>query len=64
MSNLLKFTTVDPTSGMNSKNPGKAQNLLSGEWLDTSKYFDNIPDPVSGEYFIDIPDTDDLSGFI
>ena len=64
MSNLLKFTTVDPMSGMNSKNPGKAQNLLSGEWLDTSKYFDNIPDPVSGEYFIDIPDTDDLSGFI
>jgi len=64
MSNLLKFTTVDPISGMNSKNPGKAQNLLSGEWLDTSKYFDNIPDPVSGEYFIDIPDTDDLSGFI
>ena len=64
MSNLLKFTTVDPISGMNSKNPGKAQNLLNGEWLDTSRYFDNIPDPVSGEYFIDIPDTDDLSGFI
>ena len=64
MSNLLEFTTVDPINGMNSKNPGKAQNLLSGEWLDTSKYFDNIPDPVSGEYFLDIPDTEDLSGFI
>ena len=46
MSNLLEFTTVDPINGMNRKNPGKAQNLLSGEWLDTSKYFDNIPDPV------------------
>ncbi len=64
MSNQLEFTTVDPINGMNSKNPGKAQNLLSGEWLDTTKYFDNIPDPVSGEYFLDIPDTEDLSGFI
>ena len=64
MSNSLKFSTVDPINGMNSKNPGKAQNLLNGEWLNTAKYFDNIPDPISGEHFLDIPDTEDLSGFI
>ena len=64
MTKLSQFATVDPFDGMNSKNPGKAQNLLNGEWLDTPKYFDNIPDPLTGEYFIDIPDTEDLSDFI
>ena len=64
MTKLSQFATVDPFDGMNSKNPGKAQNLLNGEWLDTPKYFDDIPDPLTGEYFIDIPDTEDLSDFI
>ena len=64
MTKLSQFATVDPFDGMNTRNPGKAQNLLSGEWLDTPKYFDDIPDPLTGEYFIDIPDTEDLSDFI
>ncbi|HJL81907.1 MAG TPA: aldehyde dehydrogenase family protein, partial [Gammaproteobacteria bacterium] len=64
MTKLSQFATVDPFDGMNSKNPGKAQNLINGEWVDTPKYFDDIPDPITGEYFIDIPDTEDLSDFI
>ena len=64
MTKLSQFATVDPFDGMNTRNPGKAQNLLSGEWLDTPKYFDDIPDPITGEHFLDIPDTEDLSDFI
>jgi len=64
MTHLSKFATVDPFNGMNEKNPGKCQNLVSGQWRDEAKYFDNIPDPMNGEKFIQIPNTQNVDDFI
>ena len=49
---------------MTGSNPGKLQNLVGGQWVDVDAYRDDIPDPMSGEAFLQIPDTQDLTPFI
>ncbi len=64
MTHLSKFATVDPFKGMNGSNPGKCQNLVSGQWRDEPDYIDNIPDPMNGEHFLKIPNTKNVDEFI
>ena len=61
---MPEFATVDPFAGMTGKAPGKVQNLLAGRWQDTNAVRDDIPDPMTGEAFLQVPDTEDYSGFI
>jgi len=58
------FATVDPFAGMNSSNPGQLQNLAGGQWSDVDTYRDDIVDPMNGEAFLRVPDTQDMAPFI
>jgi len=62
--NLSKFTTLDPLKGMNKEDPGTVQNLVSGEWIESSQFRKDIPEPLTGEHFLNVPDTKDFSAFI
>ena len=64
MVNLSKFTTLDPLKGMNKEDPGNVQNLVSGEWIESSQFRKDIPEPLTGEHFLNVPDTKDFSAFI
>ena len=64
MSNLSKFTTLDPLKGMNKEDPGRVQNLVNGKWIESSDFHEDIPDPLNGEHFLKVPDTKDFSAFI
>ncbi|MDX1507009.1 MAG: aldehyde dehydrogenase family protein [Woeseiaceae bacterium] len=57
------FATVDPFGGMTANAPGKAQNLCDGRWQDAPQVRDDIPDPLHGGHFLDIPDTTELAPF-
>ena len=50
------FATVDPFDGMTGDNPGILQDLAGGFWVDGAEHRD-IPDPINGESFIKVPDT-------
>jgi len=52
---LRSWATVDPDT-LSGNNPCKLQNLVGGQWKDSEKYSD-IPDPMNGEMFIKMPDT-------
>jgi len=58
------FATVDPFAGMTGKAPGRLQNLVNGQWVDVPNYRDDIVDPMNGERFLNVPDTQDLAAFI
>jgi 1-pyrroline-5-carboxylate dehydrogenase len=58
------FATVDPFAGMTGKAPGRLQNLVGGAWVDGDAYRDDIVDPMTGEPFLDVPDTRDFDPFI
>ena len=64
MSQLPAFATVDPFNGMTADNPGAVQNLVAGEWCDAPVCRDDIPDPMNGELFLNVPDTTDHDAFI
>lgn len=64
MNNLSKFTTLDPLNGMKEGDPGRVQNLVNGEWQEASQFRKDIRDPLSGEHFLDIPDTKDFTAFV
>lgn len=65
MTNSWKsFATVDPFAGMTGSNPGQLRNLVGGQWLGADKYRDDIVDPLTGEAFLKVPDTQDLAPFI
>ena len=65
MTNPIKaFATVDPFDGMNAKAPGQLANLVNGRWSTGELFRDDIPDPMSGERFLEVPDTTDLAPFI
>lgn len=49
------WATLNPET-VSGSNPAKLQNLCSGEWVGTASYVD-IPDPLNGEAFIQMPDT-------
>ncbi|MEJ2275835.1 MAG: aldehyde dehydrogenase family protein, partial [Woeseiaceae bacterium] len=58
------FATVDPFAGMTGNAPGRLQNLVGGAWIDGDAYRDDIVDPMTGEPFLDVPDTRDFDAFI
>ena len=58
------FATVDPFNGMTADNPGQLANLVNGAWQTASVFRDDIVDPMTGEAFLQIPDTTDLDAFI
>lgn len=58
------FATVDPFGGMTTQSPAQVQNLLAGSWHAGERIRDDIPDPMTGEYFVDVPDTDEIDAFI
>ena len=64
MADLTSFATLDPVNGMNKQNPGKVLNLVNGKWAKTSKLRKDIPDPLTGDYFLDIPETEQFLDFI
>jgi 1-pyrroline-5-carboxylate dehydrogenase len=58
------FATVDPFAGMTGDHPGKLQNLVGGQWVDVAAYREDITDPMNGEAFLQVPDTQDFAPFI
>lgn len=64
MTQIPGFATVDPYDGMTAASPGIAQNLLAGEWVDGGKIRNDIPDPMNGEAFLAVPETQALEPFI
>ena len=58
------FATVDPFAGMTGDAPGQLQNLLNGQWVDVPNYRDDIVDPMNGEPFLKVPDTQDMGPFV
>jgi len=58
------FATVDPFAGMTGAAPGQLQNLVNGQWTDVPTYRDDIVDPMNGEHFLNVPDTQDMAPFI
>ncbi len=60
----LRFATVDPFRGMSGAAPAKVVNLLDGHWQEARSARNDIPDPMSGERFMDVPDTQDIAPFV
>jgi 1-pyrroline-5-carboxylate dehydrogenase len=58
------FATVDPFTGMTGAAPGQLQNLVNGQWVDVPDYRDDIVDPMNGEPFLRVPDTQNMAPFI
>lgn len=59
-----EFATVDPFNGMNIAAPAQALNLVDGRWQGAANVRDDIPDPMSGDRFVDVPDTEDIAPFV
>lgn len=64
MAKLPGFATVDPFEGMTGDRPGEVQNLCAGAWANADRIRDDIPDPMNGEAFLNVPDTQDQAPFI
>ena len=64
MSQVPSFASIDPFDGMTSDDPGLARSLVAGEWIDCNQFLTNIPDPMNGAAFLNIPDTTDIDPFI
>ncbi len=60
---VASFATVDPFSGMTAQSPAQAQNLVGGEWVSDSKLM-GVVDPMNGDQFIQMPDTQDIAPFV
>ena len=61
---LPAFATVDPFDGMTPDQPGKVRNLCAGQWNDAAKSRDDLPDPLSGGRFLEVPDTSDVAPYV
>ncbi|NNL54555.1 MAG: aldehyde dehydrogenase family protein [Woeseia sp.] len=64
MAGKPEFATVDPFNRMTGKQPGRVQNLLAGQWQDSKSTRDDIVDPLNGERFLTVPDTQSIAPFI
>ena len=62
--NITSFSTIDPFESMTSHSPGRAINLVGGDWIGAAKQREDIPDPMTGGRFIDVPDTRDIQPFL
>ena len=60
---VAAFATVDPFAGMTGQAPAQAQNLVGGKWVSDAKTM-SIVDPLNGERFLEMPDTQDVAPFI
>lgn len=60
---VASFATVDPFEGMTASSPARAQNLVGGKWVSESKTM-TVVDPMNGETFIEMPDTQDIAPFV
>ena len=56
------FATVDPFAGMTGQDPAILQDLVGGFWVDGETHRD-VVDPMNGEAFIKVPDTQLLEPF-
>jgi len=64
MAEIPEFATIDPFTGMTADAPGNVQNLARGRWFDAPQTRKDIPDPLTGGQFLNIPDTADFAPFI
>lgn len=64
MPGMPEFATVDPVNGMTGNAPGRVQNLLAGKWQDASRQREDILDPLNGQRFLSVPDTQDIAPFV
>ena len=64
MSGVPVFATVDPFDGMTGEKPGTLQNLVSGSWEDSDSGYAEIIDPMNGEVFLKVPDTQQHAPYI
>jgi 1-pyrroline-5-carboxylate dehydrogenase len=64
MSAIPQFATVDPFDGMSEESPGLVRNLVGGQWQDGTNFRSDIPDPMNGQAFLQVPDTVDHDPFI
>jgi 1-pyrroline-5-carboxylate dehydrogenase len=60
---VASFATVDPFEGMAASSPAQLQNLVGGQWLSASKTL-HVVDPMNGERFIEMPDTQEIAPFV
>jgi 1-pyrroline-5-carboxylate dehydrogenase len=49
---------------MTSAAPGVVRNLLRGEWIDADTFRDDLPDPLHGGQFLQVPDSRVFGPFI
>ena len=58
------WQSFDPAT-LSAANPGKLYNLVGGEWKDSSSYW-HVPDPLNGDAFLAMPDTqeEELGAFV
>jgi len=61
---IPSFATVDPFNEMNSDAPGRALNLVGGNWVPGQDIRQDIPDPMTGADFMEIPDTQHIEPFL
>jgi 1-pyrroline-5-carboxylate dehydrogenase len=64
MSLIPSFATLDPFNGMTPGDLGTVRNLLGGVWVDGEHFRSDIPDPLNGGNFLQIPETRDHAAFI
>lgn len=64
MSAVPAFATLDPYQGMTGSKPGAVSNLLAGQWATTGMRRDDIVDPLNGEPFLEVPDTQEFQGYV
>jgi len=64
MSHVTEFATVDPFDGMTAAEPGIVRNLVGGDWDDGKNHRNDIPDPLTGQPFLRVPETRDHARFI
>ena len=64
MSSKPQFASVDPFAGMTANDPGQVRNLIQGEWAREDRVRDDIVDPISGELFLQVPETTDHAAYI
>ena len=59
-----KIFTVDTYKEMNQDTPGEVCNLVKGKWVQGKTFRKDIPDPLNGEDFLNVPDTLEYKEFI
>ena len=58
------FATVNPFDEMTGNAPGVVRNYCGGQWQETTDIRTDIVDPLNGQRFLDVPDTQRLSPFL